>query len=66
LSDTTLSCRSTPSEADLLPAYGSFAELEEACREFCTRVNGRVHRETAAIPADRLTAEWEMLHRVGG
>jgi hypothetical protein len=40
-----------PSEANLLSAYGSFAELEDACRQFCARVSGRVHRETAAIPA---------------
>jgi hypothetical protein len=53
-----------PSDANLLPAYGSFAELEEACREFCGRVNGRVHRETAAIPLARLAAEREMLHRL--
>src|SRR4029077_12362396 len=53
-----------PSDANLLPAYGSFAELEEACREFCARVNRRVHRETAAIPLARLAAEREMLHRV--
>ena len=51
-----------PSDANLLPAYGSFAGLEGACREFCGRVNGRVHRETAAVPADRLAAEREMLH----
>jgi len=51
-----------PSDANLLPAYGSFAELAEACRQFCDRVNGRVHRETAAIPAARLAAEREMLH----
>ena len=51
-----------PSDANLLPAYGSFTELEEACREFCGRVNGRVHREIAAVPADRLAAEREMLH----
>jgi len=53
-----------PSDANLLPAYGSFAELEEACREFCARVNGRVHRETAAVPLARLAAEREMLHRL--
>ena len=35
-----------PSDANLLPAYGSFTELEEACREFCERVNGRVHRRS--------------------
>jgi transposase len=51
-----------PSDANLLAAYGSFTELEEACREFCDRVNGRVHRETAAVPADRLAAEREHLH----
>jgi transposase len=51
-----------PGEANLLPGYGSFAELEDACREFCARVNGRVHRETAAVPAGRLAAEREMLH----
>jgi transposase len=51
-----------PSEANLLPGYGSFAGLEEACREFCDRVNGRVHRETAAVPADRLAVEREHLH----
>jgi transposase len=51
-----------PSGANLLPAYASFAELEDACRQFCERVNGRAHRETAAIPWDRLAAEREMLH----
>jgi hypothetical protein len=51
-----------PSEANLLPAYGSFRELEDACRAFCDRVNGRAHRETAAVPAGRLAAEREMLH----
>jgi len=51
-----------PSEANLLPAYGSFTGLEEACRAFCGRVNGRVHRESAAVPPGRLAAEREMLH----
>ena len=51
-----------PSETNLLPAYRSFTEPEEACRQFCGRVNGRVHRETAAVPAARLAAEREMLH----
>jgi transposase len=51
-----------PSDANLLPAYGSFTELEEACAGFCARVNARVHREAAAVPADRLAAERERLH----
>jgi hypothetical protein len=53
-----------PSDANLLPGYGSFTELEDACRQFCGRVNTRVHRETAAAPEDRLAAEREMLHPV--
>jgi transposase len=51
-----------PAQANLLPAYGSFAELQAACREFCDRVNSRVHRETCAVPAGRLAAERELLH----
>ena len=34
-----------PSDANLLPAYRSFGEVQDACGEFCARVNGRVHRE---------------------
>jgi hypothetical protein len=51
-----------PSGANLLADYGSFAGLEDACRDFCDRVNARVHRETAAAPAARLAAEREHLH----
>jgi hypothetical protein len=51
-----------PSQANLLPGYAGFAGLQEACREFCERVNARVHRETAAVPAARLAAEREHLH----
>jgi transposase len=53
-----------PAEANLLPAYGSFAGLAAACEEFCTVVNGRVHRETCAVPAQRLEAERTRLHRL--
>jgi transposase len=35
-----------PTEANLLPGYDSFAELEQACREFCAQVNARAHRVT--------------------
>ena len=51
-----------PAEANLLEAYGSFAELAQACRQFCEVVNGRVHRETCAVPAQRLEAERARLH----
>ena len=53
-----------PSEANLREAYGSFAELAAACGEFCEVVNGRVHRETCAVPAQRLAAERDRLHRL--
>jgi len=55
-----------PAEANLLEGYGSFAELARACREFCDTVNGRVHRETCAVPAQRLEAERARLHPVPG
>ena len=51
-----------PAEANLREEYASFAELEAACEQFCDRVNGRVHRESAAVPAHRLAAEREHLH----
>jgi hypothetical protein len=34
-----------PTEVNLRPAYGSFAELEQACAAFCGQVNARAHRE---------------------
>ena len=37
--------------ANLLEAYPSFAELEDACAAFCAEVNERVHRETRRPPA---------------
>jgi hypothetical protein len=51
-----------PAEANLREQYASFGELEAACREFCDRVNGRVHRESAAVPLHRLAAERARLH----
>lgn len=53
-----------PAEANLGEEYGSFAGLAAACEEFCARVNGRVHRETCAVPAVRLEAERARLHRL--
>jgi transposase len=53
-----------PALVNLAPEYGSFAELEDACAAWCERVNARVHRESAAVPAQRLPAEREHLHRL--
>ncbi len=53
-----------PAEANLREAYGSFGELAAACGQFCDMVNGRVHRETCAVPAQRLEAERGRLHRL--
>jgi transposase len=56
-------------KADLVPAavnlreeYASFAGLEADCAAWGARVNGRVHRESAAVPQQRLAAEREHLH----
>ncbi|HEX2301629.1 MAG TPA: IS21 family transposase [Pseudonocardiaceae bacterium] len=51
-----------PTEANLLPAYDSFAELEQACREFCGQVNARDHRVTRRAPAEMLAEEQARLH----
>ena len=51
-----------PSDAVLLPDHGSFAELEEACRAFCGRVNARAHRQSAAARRRGSAAERQRLH----
>ena len=51
-----------PAEANLREQYATFGELEDACGQFGDRVNGRVHRESAAVPAQRLAAERAHLH----
>lgn len=60
-------------KADLVPAlvnlaagYASFAGLEEACAAWCERVNGRIHRESAAVPVQRLAEERQHLHPLPG
>ena len=53
-----------PTEANLLPAYGSFIDLVDACVQWCERVNARPHRETKAAPVDRLIVERRHLHPV--
>ena len=54
-----------PTEVNLRPAYGSFAELEQACAAFCGEVNARPHRETGRPPAELLAQE-RGPHRAGG
>lgn len=51
-----------PTEANLLAAYRSFADLAAACAAFCAQVNGRVHRETGRRPDERLALERAHLH----
>ena len=51
-----------PKEANLRGAYASFAELEAACEAFVSKVNGRIHRESARIPDEALAQERSRLH----
>lgn len=53
-----------PTEHNLRDEYASFAELEEACRVFCERVNAREHRVTRRAPAVILGEEQGRLHRL--
>jgi transposase len=55
-----------PTEANLLPAYDSFAELAAACAAFCATVNARLHRETGRRPDDLLAIERGHLHALPG
>jgi len=55
-----------PTEHNLLPGYGSFAELEQACADFCARVNAREHRVTRRVPAEMLLEERRRLHPLPG
>jgi transposase len=51
-----------PTEHNLRASYASFAELEQACQEFCERVNTREHRATRRAPAVMLAEERARLH----
>ncbi len=51
-----------PTEANLLPDYASFADLETACARFCATVNARRHRESARIPTEAVAEERARLH----
>jgi transposase len=53
-----------PTEANLLPEYSSWAELEAACVALCDEVNHRLHRVTRRVPAEMLIEEQSRLHRL--
>ena len=53
-----------PTDANLLPAYGSFAELEAACAGFTSEINARPHRITRRAPVEMLAEEQARLHRL--
>jgi transposase len=53
-----------PSDHNLRPAYGSWAELEAACEQWMADVNTRPHRATMEAPVIRLAEEHERLHRL--
>lgn len=44
--------------------YATFAELEEACVEFCQKVNTRAHLVTKRPPVEMLAEERTRLHPV--
>jgi len=53
-----------PTDHNLRDEYATFAELEQACREFCERVNAREHRITRRPPVVMLAEERARLHRL--
>jgi hypothetical protein len=53
-----------PTDTNLLPQYGSFADVEAACAGFMIEINQRVHRATRRIPAEMLAEERTQLHAV--
>lgn len=53
-----------PKETNLRGEYSSFAELEEACEQWCEQINDREHRVTRRAPAEMLAQERARLHTV--
>jgi Mu transposase-like protein len=53
-----------PTEHNLRGEYEDFAALEQACLEFCDKVNAREHRITRRPPAVMLVEERGRLHRL--
>jgi len=53
-----------PTDANLRAAYGSWAELVDACDAFSDEINARPHRATRRAPAEMLAEERARLHRL--
>ncbi|HUI04990.1 MAG TPA: IS21 family transposase [Acidimicrobiales bacterium] len=53
-----------PTDANLLDAYASFAQLEVACGAAMETFNGRIHAVTRRIPAEALAEELSLLHAI--
>ncbi len=53
-----------PTEANLLPAYERWRDLESACEAFGEQVNARPHHVTGRVPAELLVEERARLHRL--
>ena len=53
-----------PTDANLLPVYGSWAELADVCDVFTTMINARPHRTTRRPPVEMLAEEAAHLHRL--
>ncbi|MCB0911596.1 MAG: IS21 family transposase [Propionibacteriaceae bacterium] len=53
-----------PKDTNLREEYHSFADLEQACQEFCDLVNNRQHRVTRRPPVEMLAEEQPRLHPV--
>jgi transposase len=53
-----------PTDANLLDDYQSWAELVDACEQFCVDVNARTHRVTRRAPVEMLAEEQQHLHRL--
>ncbi len=53
-----------PKETNLRGEYSSFAELEDACEQWCEQINDREHRVTRRAPAEMLAQERARLHTV--
>jgi hypothetical protein len=53
-----------PTDANLRDDYRDWAELVDACEQFCAEVNARPHRSTRRAPVEMLVEEQHHLHRL--